>query len=191
MKRIDSGEHRIETPVGTVGAPVHRDRAVTVNNVASYRLASECGSASSRLRQTTRRGCLGRQLVFSGARQLPGTIAGEDQATDGLHRGNPQGIIAKRGLPKREIKRSTTSRCSGNPIRPRSTARTSCSVPGRPTIVPPAALGPAPSGQASMPMEKSAKDRFGSKRVLSGVGLKAALRRAAAKSTPASRRQPS
>jgi len=116
MKRIDSGEQLIETPAGTVGAPVHRDRTATVHNVARYRLAA--------------------------------SVEG-------------------------------------------STARTSCSVPGRPTIVPPAALGPAPSGQASMPMEKSAKDRFGSKRVLSGVGLKAALRRAAAKSTPASRRPPS
>jgi 4-hydroxyproline epimerase len=35
MKRIDSGKHRMETPVGTVGALRHRDRAVTVNNVAS------------------------------------------------------------------------------------------------------------------------------------------------------------
>jgi 4-hydroxyproline epimerase len=64
MKRIDSCEHRIETPVGTVGAPLHRDRAVTVSNVASYRLAANVEIASSRLRQTTRRGCLGRQLVF-------------------------------------------------------------------------------------------------------------------------------
>ena len=40
MKRIDSGEHRIETPVGTVSAPVHRDPAVTVNNAARYRLAA-------------------------------------------------------------------------------------------------------------------------------------------------------
>lgn len=40
MKRINPGEHRRETPVATVGALLHRDRAVTVNNVASYRLAA-------------------------------------------------------------------------------------------------------------------------------------------------------
>jgi 4-hydroxyproline epimerase len=40
MKRINPGEHRRETPVGTVGALLHRDRAVTVNNVVSYRLAA-------------------------------------------------------------------------------------------------------------------------------------------------------
>ena len=40
MKRITPGEHRIETPVGTVSATLHANGQVTVNNVASYRLAS-------------------------------------------------------------------------------------------------------------------------------------------------------
>ena len=40
MKRIEPGEHRIETPVGTVSAVLHRNGEVTVNNVASYRLAA-------------------------------------------------------------------------------------------------------------------------------------------------------
>jgi len=37
MKRIAPGEHRIETPVGTVSAVLHESGEVTVNNVASYR----------------------------------------------------------------------------------------------------------------------------------------------------------
>jgi 4-hydroxyproline epimerase len=40
MKRIQPGEHRIETPVGTVNAILHPGGEVTVNNVASYRLAA-------------------------------------------------------------------------------------------------------------------------------------------------------
>ena len=40
LKRIARGEHRIETPVGTVTAILHPDGKVTVNNIASYRLAS-------------------------------------------------------------------------------------------------------------------------------------------------------
>jgi len=40
LKRIAAGEHRIETPVGTVTAILHPDGKVTVNNIASYRLAS-------------------------------------------------------------------------------------------------------------------------------------------------------
>ena len=40
MKRIQPGEHRIETPVGTVNAILHPSGEVTVNNVASYRLAA-------------------------------------------------------------------------------------------------------------------------------------------------------
>ena len=40
LKRIAPGEHRIETPVGTVTAILHSDGKVTVNNIASYRLAS-------------------------------------------------------------------------------------------------------------------------------------------------------
>ena len=40
MKRITSGEHLIETPVGTVSATLHANGDVTVNNVPSYRLAS-------------------------------------------------------------------------------------------------------------------------------------------------------
>jgi 4-hydroxyproline epimerase len=40
MKRIQPGEHRIETPVGTVTAVLHSSGEVMVNNVASYRLAA-------------------------------------------------------------------------------------------------------------------------------------------------------
>jgi len=40
MKRIEPGMLRIETPVGTVGAVLHESGEVTVNNVASYRLAT-------------------------------------------------------------------------------------------------------------------------------------------------------
>lgn len=40
MGRIGPGTHRIETPVGTVTAMLHQDGKVTVNNVASYRLAA-------------------------------------------------------------------------------------------------------------------------------------------------------
>jgi len=40
MKRIHPGEHRIETPVGTVTAVLHPNGEVTVNNVASYRLTA-------------------------------------------------------------------------------------------------------------------------------------------------------
>jgi 4-hydroxyproline epimerase len=39
MGRINPGEHRIETPVGTVSAVLHESGEVTVNNVASYRMA--------------------------------------------------------------------------------------------------------------------------------------------------------
>ncbi len=39
LARIAPGEHRIETPVGTVGVVLHQGGEVTVNNVASYRSA--------------------------------------------------------------------------------------------------------------------------------------------------------
>jgi 4-hydroxyproline epimerase len=41
LKKIEPGEHRIETPVGTVSAVLHSSGEVTVNNVASYRLAAD------------------------------------------------------------------------------------------------------------------------------------------------------
>jgi 4-hydroxyproline epimerase len=41
LGRIVPGEHRIETPVGTVSARLHDDGQVTVNNVASYRFAAD------------------------------------------------------------------------------------------------------------------------------------------------------
>lgn len=41
MKRIGAGEHKIETPVGTVSAILHESGEVTVNNVASYRSAAD------------------------------------------------------------------------------------------------------------------------------------------------------
>ncbi|GAC1630795.1 MAG: 4-hydroxyproline epimerase [Candidatus Acidiferrum sp.] len=40
LGRIQSGLHRIESPVGVVTAVLHNDNEVTVENVASYRLAS-------------------------------------------------------------------------------------------------------------------------------------------------------
>jgi len=41
MGRIAPGEHRIETPVGIVGAILHDSGEVTVSNVASYRSATD------------------------------------------------------------------------------------------------------------------------------------------------------
>jgi 4-hydroxyproline epimerase len=41
LGRIKPGEHRIETPVGTVSAILHENGRVTVNNVASYRKATK------------------------------------------------------------------------------------------------------------------------------------------------------
>src|SRR2546423_1768095 len=39
MGRIAPGEHRVETPVGTITAILHETGSVTVNNVSSYRTA--------------------------------------------------------------------------------------------------------------------------------------------------------
>jgi 4-hydroxyproline epimerase len=39
LGRIAPGEHRIETPVGVVGATLHGDGRVSVRNVASFRMA--------------------------------------------------------------------------------------------------------------------------------------------------------
>jgi 4-hydroxyproline epimerase len=40
MGRIQCGEQRIETPVGTITSVLHQDGTVTVNNVPSYRTAT-------------------------------------------------------------------------------------------------------------------------------------------------------
>jgi len=40
MRRIHPGEHRIETPVGTITAELHESGEVTVHNVPSYRFAA-------------------------------------------------------------------------------------------------------------------------------------------------------
>ena len=43
LQRISAGQHRIETPVGTVTTTLHSDGEVTVNNIASHRLAANVG----------------------------------------------------------------------------------------------------------------------------------------------------
>ncbi|HEY1677706.1 MAG TPA: proline racemase family protein [Candidatus Sulfotelmatobacter sp.] len=43
LKRIEAGQHRIETPVGTVTTILHSDGTVTVYNIASYRFAANVG----------------------------------------------------------------------------------------------------------------------------------------------------
>jgi 4-hydroxyproline epimerase len=40
LGRIQPGQHQIETPVGIVGATLHQDGAVTIENVPSYRYAA-------------------------------------------------------------------------------------------------------------------------------------------------------
>jgi 4-hydroxyproline epimerase len=45
MGRIAPGEHRVETPVGTVSAILHSSGEVTVNNVPSYRFATKVAIA--------------------------------------------------------------------------------------------------------------------------------------------------
>ncbi|MGH9496158.1 MAG: proline racemase family protein [Candidatus Sulfotelmatobacter sp.] len=40
LKRIEQGQHCIETPVGNVAATLHSNGEVTVSNIASYRLAA-------------------------------------------------------------------------------------------------------------------------------------------------------
>jgi 4-hydroxyproline epimerase len=41
MGRVGPGEHRLETPVGTVSAVLHDNAEVTVHNVPSYRIAAK------------------------------------------------------------------------------------------------------------------------------------------------------
>lgn len=41
LGRIEPGEHRIDTPVGTVGARLHEDGRVSVDNVESWRHATQ------------------------------------------------------------------------------------------------------------------------------------------------------
>ncbi|HPA01581.1 MAG TPA: proline racemase family protein [Chiayiivirga sp.] len=41
LGRIGPGEHRLETPVGTVGATLHEDGRVSIRNVPSWRQAKE------------------------------------------------------------------------------------------------------------------------------------------------------
>ncbi len=43
LGRVQAGEHRIETPVGTVTATLHADGTVTVANVPSFRYAAQIG----------------------------------------------------------------------------------------------------------------------------------------------------
>lgn len=41
LGRIDTGEHTIETPVGTVNIQLHRGKSVTIRNIPSYRHRAE------------------------------------------------------------------------------------------------------------------------------------------------------
>ena len=71
-------------------------------------------------------------------------------------------------------KKSTTSSCLVHLNFRASTAGISCCVRERPMTVRPAALGPAQSWPASMPMEKSARGKPGSRKASSAACLKAA-----------------
>jgi 4-hydroxyproline epimerase len=59
LGRIRPGEHKIETPVGVVGAVLHETGEVTVNNVPSYRTAAN-------IAVETRRGMIHGDVAWGG-----------------------------------------------------------------------------------------------------------------------------
>ena len=91
MNRIGPGEHKIETPVGTVSAVLHQDGQVTVNNVASYRSQANVASRRSGVWPGAWRRSLGRKLVFSRPRSHNGPDPAACRPADNLCLGDPPG----------------------------------------------------------------------------------------------------
>jgi hypothetical protein len=185
MKRIDPGEHRIETPVGTVSAVLHSTGEVTVNNVASYRLAANVEV------DVPRYGNLHGDVAWGGNWFFLVRDHNMELSLTNIEELTNLTWAIRQALRQQGIRKSTTLSYSGRPICLLSTARISFSVPGRPTIVLPAAPGPAPSWPASMPMEKFVKARCGNRRALSEAYSKAVLRCGKERSIPASKALPS
>ena len=75
LGRIAPGEHRIETPVGTVSAHLHQDGRVSVSNVTSYRLRASVSVEVPWLRPLLRGHRLGRKLVLPNRRTPVRSIA--------------------------------------------------------------------------------------------------------------------
>ena len=67
LGRIQTGTHRLETPVGVIQATLHDSNRVSIENVPSYRYRNKFGRRSA-TRAGDRRCGLGRQLVFSDPR---------------------------------------------------------------------------------------------------------------------------
>ena len=65
MGRIGPGQHRIETPAGTVSNHLHEDGRVSVSNVSSYRLRASVPVDVPGYAKLQRGHCPGRQLVLS------------------------------------------------------------------------------------------------------------------------------
>jgi len=204
MKKIEPGEHRIETPVGTVTAVLHSSGEITVNNVASYRLAADVevdvprygkirgdvawgGNWFFLVRDNLVRDNLVRDNVREDDMHL--SLKNIEQLTDftwAIRQAlRQQGIT---GAGNQEIDHIELY---GPSDLPSVDSKNFVLCPGKAYDRSPVAPEPAPSWPASMPTEKSAKARFGNKRVSLAACSKVLSRCGKAKFTPASKALPS
>ncbi len=144
LGRIKPGRHRIETPVGIVGATLHPDGKVTFENVPSYRWAAAV------------------QVEVPGYGQVTGDVAWggnwffltkhhpyRSTAPISISSSTSPGPFGRRSLPTgfkaRRAPRSTTSNSTALGLQKAWTAAISYCVRARSTTDPPAAPAPAPS----------------------------------------------
>ena len=91
MKRIGPGEHKIETPVGTVSAILHEGGEVTVNNVASYRSAANVAVDVPGYGKVHGDVAWGGNWFFLVRQTRDGIDPKECRRTDHFHLGDPPG----------------------------------------------------------------------------------------------------
>jgi len=200
LGRIAPGEHRIETPVGTVGAILHDTGEVTVSNVESYRFAAIFFS-TCRAMASTRRCSMGGNWFFlvdmqnvhmqENSRHHP-TLDLEFKDVEELNCFYLaiRQACGKMGSQAPIARRSTTLSCLVHLMCAESTARISCSVPAKHTIDRLAAPGPAPSWHAFTLMEKFARAKPGGRKALSEVCLRAVSRHEMGRCLPVSKGPP-
>ena len=97
--RIQPGEHRLETPVGTVTVWLEDRNTASVENVESFRTAKDVAVNVPRFRNDPRRHRMGRQLVLPGGRGTasPEAESQRGRGIDGILVANPTIAARARG----------------------------------------------------------------------------------------------
>ncbi len=186
LGRLGPGAVRLDTPVGTVGAELEPDGAVTIENVPAFCHARDVEVEVPGLGRVTGDVAWGGNWFFLTELPDPSARPRERRRPHRRRRRASWTPCARSGSPAATEPRSTTSSSSARPAVPTPTRATSSSAPASRTTARRAGPARPPRWPSSPRGEGSRRASAGDRRASPARSSRAGSRRGAERSCPAS-----